>query len=391
MRPFGIGIKNSAGRSSLIFEQLERRTLLAHDIFSLTADRIPDWVDSESACLAVASLFESAHGDSGSNETIAELDESRQELWVAPENGNPSGDSWRTTTSGEAGFEFGVPASATNVSSARVVALARETRSTTYDVSLSLSNNADSEIGFEAELRAQAPMELVEGQLVEFDISVALPGQLADGYDTINVHFEAEAKQSLEIIGLRLHYDTEPAAGGTTDPLFIAEHQSDARVIGHVVNGGNDNRSRLLELQLEFDQPVTVNTPAAIELINLSTNATQDISAASLQNNGTTRVTLDLTEVDLPNGRYRIELSRQGTAPPLEESFSLVDFVLRGDANGDQTVNFADFGLMSAHFGQTVERLGPGDLDGNGTVDFADFGIMSANMGEILTDEPGTR
>lgn len=51
-----------------------------------------------------------------------------------------------------------------------------------------------------------------------------------------------------------------------------------------------------------------------------------------------------------------------------------------GDIDGDGTVGFSDFLILSAHFGQ---QGGPeqGDLNGNGVIDFPDFLVISTNFG----------
>lgn len=56
---------------------------------------------------------------------------------------------------------------------------------------------------------------------------------------------------------------------------------------------------------------------------------------------------------------------------------------LAGDLDGDGTVGFADFVILSDSFGQSVEPGTLGDIDGNGTVAFPDFIILSNNFGRI--------
>ena len=58
------------------------------------------------------------------------------------------------------------------------------------------------------------------------------------------------------------------------------------------------------------------------------------------------------------------------------------DGVLAGDLDQDGSVGFADFLLLSANFGQTVDSYEQGDIDCNGTVAFADFLALSANFGQ---------
>gem|GEM_PF-2390080 len=55
-----------------------------------------------------------------------------------------------------------------------------------------------------------------------------------------------------------------------------------------------------------------------------------------------------------------------------------------GDIDGNGTVEFADFLVLSNSFGQEVEGHAQGDLDCNGAVEFADFLVMSANFGQAV-------
>lgn len=52
-----------------------------------------------------------------------------------------------------------------------------------------------------------------------------------------------------------------------------------------------------------------------------------------------------------------------------------------GDADGNGTVDFADFLILSAHFGTENASRAEGDFDGDGRVQFADFLILSAHFG----------
>lgn len=54
-----------------------------------------------------------------------------------------------------------------------------------------------------------------------------------------------------------------------------------------------------------------------------------------------------------------------------------------GDVNGDDTVDFTDFLILSENFGRNDNvAFEEGDLNGNGQVDFADFLILSENFGD---------
>lgn len=56
----------------------------------------------------------------------------------------------------------------------------------------------------------------------------------------------------------------------------------------------------------------------------------------------------------------------------------------QGDLDGNGTVEFADFLVLSANFGSEVADHTLGDVDCNGTVEFADFLALSANFGNTV-------
>lgn len=65
-----------------------------------------------------------------------------------------------------------------------------------------------------------------------------------------------------------------------------------------------------------------------------------------------------------------------------------------GDLDGNGTVEFADFLVLSANFGSMTTTHEDGDIDCNGTVEFADFLELSANFGNTVggatsVPEPG--
>ena len=55
---------------------------------------------------------------------------------------------------------------------------------------------------------------------------------------------------------------------------------------------------------------------------------------------------------------------------------------LPGDADGDGTVGFADYIVLSQNFGKTEDAVfSEGDFDGNQVIDFADFLVLQQNFG----------
>jgi len=64
-----------------------------------------------------------------------------------------------------------------------------------------------------------------------------------------------------------------------------------------------------------------------------------------------------------------------------------------GDIDGDGTVGFPDFLILSNSFGQTVEAGTMGDFDGDGSVAFPDFLVLSNNFGQsaaVAIPEPSS-
>ena len=66
---------------------------------------------------------------------------------------------------------------------------------------------------------------------------------------------------------------------------------------------------------------------------------------------------------------------------------------LQGDIDGDGSVGFPDFLILSANFGQ-AGTAAQGDIDGDGSIGFPDFLLLSGNFGQsagaAAVPEPGT-
>ena len=61
--------------------------------------------------------------------------------------------------------------------------------------------------------------------------------------------------------------------------------------------------------------------------------------------------------------------------------------LLTADLNGDGRVEFGDFLILSAAFGEGVPEFGTGaDIDGDGTVGFGDFTILSNSYGASVVE-----
>lgn len=60
-----------------------------------------------------------------------------------------------------------------------------------------------------------------------------------------------------------------------------------------------------------------------------------------------------------------------------------------GDLDGNGSVEFADFLILSENFGSEVSGHQEGDIDCNGSVEFADFLVLSENFGSTVGSTVG--
>ena len=68
-----------------------------------------------------------------------------------------------------------------------------------------------------------------------------------------------------------------------------------------------------------------------------------------------------------------------------EPACGIPEGLLGGDFDGDGSVAFSDFLVLSASFGQAADGYEQGDIDCNGTVEFADFLVLSTNFGQAAS------
>ena len=93
---------------------------------------------------------------------------------------------------------------------------------------------------------------------------------------------------------------------------------------------------------------------------------------------------------DTVNGEPNIVFPGDGwTYDPATGTIMFGDVVInpgcaQGDLDGNGTVNFDDFLILSSNFGLEVGSCAEGDIDGSGTVDFNDFLTLSGNFGNAV-------
>ena len=182
--------------------------------------------------------------------------------------------------------------------------------------------------------------------------------------------------------------------GTQQQTITILDNDPPPNVTAHEINGtGNNNRSDIAGLLLQFDQAVTVDGASALNLFNHTTGAAVDISTAPLQNNGSAEISWNLAALNLPDGFYTAELPRRSVLSadglPMYVTHTITFHKLAGDSSGNAQVDLTDFIELNNNFNTLGGPiLGPGDLDGNGNVDLGDFILLNNTFNNILTAVP---
>jgi subtilisin-like proprotein convertase family protein len=209
-------------------------------------------------------------------------------------------------------------------------------------------------------------------------------------------------------------FATEPLAGFTLVTLagtqgaagvnFGQTMTPPVRVSSVLINDGAQQRSRVTQVRVNFDQLVSLpaNPADAFQLRRVSDSALVGLTATVI-NTTTTSVLLTFNGAlsqfgSLADGRYTLTvLAAQvgNTHGQLDgdgngiagDDFTFGDaqglFRFFGDANGDRHVDIADFALLSGTFnlnsGQTG-FLAYFDFNNDGQIDIADFGQFSIRL-----------
>lgn len=196
-------------------EQLETRNLLAGDLMSSMSNVMPSVVETDDACVFIGGSTASAAPQTAALASGTP----QQEDWVGAIKPNKGIGPWQATSNGDADFVFGVPSNFTGFANAKVVAIAKETTSTKYDVSVSVAKAGEPALGSTNKLSNQGPMTLLKGRIIEIDVRAAFPGGLEAGQDNIALNFTANKKSSLHILGLRFVYE---GVAGPQGPQGVA-------------------------------------------------------------------------------------------------------------------------------------------------------------------------
>jgi len=176
------------------------------------------------------------------------------------------------------------------------------------------------------------------------------------------------------------------------------------RVASVTVNSGAAQRSRVTQIQVNFDQLVTlpVNVASAFQLKRQDDNAVVDLTGV-VANDSTTHVTLNfagaLSEFgSLLDGLYTLTIdagqvsnstgkldgNKDGTGG---DNYAFIGnpanglFRLFGDSNGDAIVNSSDFAFFRSIFGLGASIF---DLNSDGQTNSADFAEFRKRFGITL-------
>ncbi len=187
---------------------------------------------------------------------------------------------------------------------------------------------------------------------------------------------------------------------------------------GRLANGGElltlvDSSGQMIR-QFAYDdawQPTTDGQGYSLEIVDLLEKDTDRLSSASLwqasnvvggtpgqtptpaivegdlnRDGFVNRADVDLLYAAIEGGSNDplFDLSQDGIADALDANLLIEDIlgVKRGDTNLDGTVDFADFVVLAANFGQPTNNTWfGGDFDADGKVTFADFVELSSRFG----------
>jgi ELWxxDGT repeat protein len=164
-----------------------------------------------------------------------------------------------------------------------------------------------------------------------------------------------------------------------------------------VLQGTYDYAAAQRKIIVQFSADVSASLTADdIHLIDLATGLAVDASAftlafdhldnsatiafSALPKDGIYRLTLRAAEVTDATGAT-LDGNGDGISG---DDYQLDFFELKGDANRDKTVSFADLVAVAQHYGTDGNGWAQGDFNGDGTVSFSDLVVVAQNYGTSL-------
>lgn len=267
--------------------------------------------------------------------------------------------------------------------------------------------NNSTEGGFAAAIGANVTRTFRVRNQGTLDLVLGLP-QIAAGPFSVSQNFSDSVLSVGEATTITVRF--APTAGGTfnRDLAFSTNDGDESSFVVHLsgtapmppqvsaiaINGGAAQRSSVTSLAVNFDRIVTLPTPNvnAFSLVGPSGNVPFTVGISTTT--GVTVATLtfpSLAAGSLSDGNYTfkvlgnqisaggVALDGDGDAVPGGDT-TRTFFRFFGDADGNRSVNIADYGLFSTSYGRSLGQagyLGYFDADGNNRVDIADYGQFS--------------
>jgi subtilisin-like proprotein convertase family protein len=151
-------------------------------------------------------------------------------------------------------------------------------------------------------------------------------------------------------------------------------------LVSSTINSGNKQRSRIKNVAFTLSANAGI-TKGDLKLTRVGVNVS--LAAATFTwNGGTKSGNLDLSNVTLADGNYRLAIDTGGGVKNIDF------FRLAGDANGDRKVNASDLTIVNNALGTTSGQTGfnaNADLNVDGKVDSKDKAIVNKNQGHTLS------
>jgi len=181
-----------------------------------------------------------------------------------------------------------------------------------------------------------------------------------------------------------------PSVGDTTGPHIVSTQ----------INNGHAERSAIAQIGVTFSEPVAKRTcsmdlrrydPGSRTWVAVNTSG-----AAFAYDTATSTAVWDLwsgTDMGkyMPSGWYAARVQATDLAGnSLAGNSTIMVPWLRGDADGNQKVDFNDYLILEANFGTIGDpkSYSPGDMDLDGAVNFSDYLTLEANFGTALGAPP---
>jgi len=142
------------------------------------------------------------------------------EIWISPEkkDANKILGNWAVTNEGDAYFNFSVPDNFVAFQGAKILLIGKKDGIITYDLDLSISQNALRHDAFTNVLRGQNVFA-GKDKLQEVDVASLFGGSLFAGMDYVSLHFEADKKDDIYVIGMKFQFEGPAGAVGPAGPI----------------------------------------------------------------------------------------------------------------------------------------------------------------------------